>query len=952
MQRVMQEMFDLPAVLRGRKPISQLAGLTPLAGWLTAVGLSMGVTVLSDRTMQQLQRSLYLRKFGVFARDMALRIAAVIADISLKSTQQYFRVRIAYAWRQQLQDKLHATYFRDMVYYRQTTWSNSISDPGQRITRDIGMLAFQLRICCTSTVYEVLRSIQTATRIWLLLPNERWLVPLIVAWSWTNLAIRNFLAPALERGMLTAKISRVSGAFRDAHSKLARHAESVICFDGVDAEARRLKGRLDESLGLSRRMMVLGMKERATMQVLGMIISQTLTSCLVQVPMLSSSYHLKVSPDASEQLRMEANANMLAAMTFNEQLIRQLQQSVGHLSRLGRDVMGVAGSAIRIAELLDLVNSSECEQRCITQNTAIYCREVDVETPTGVRLIDGLSFTVTKGENLMLTGANGCGKTSILRTLKGLWSPATGTTGFPRDTVFLPQSPYCPTGSLQDQLCYPDILRPPMPTAELRLHLSKVKLAHLVDKELNDPSSDWNLLSLAEKQLLGVARVLFKNPSYAVLDEATSAVDAVVEAQLFEQLRRSGITLITVTHRASLLQYHHKILRVVGGEDRSWSLKTIEAGDESGLASPRLTPVSRPAVRGSATDTDVAKYLADRSKQEGAECLAHRPMPCMSDAQKTWMILKLCIPRLSLADETVVRLVVFVVLMAAGVWVQTGFLSSTYGVLKALTIESNTEKYVRFQLRIAAMRLLGEGISLLQQWVQSAVSITWRRRIIAAITDRYLADGNFYAMRHVDRRITDVDNRVTVEVTQLVMAMSQMTWIMLRPIFDAAYCTVLLVRVKLPAVALLTMFGYGLGGVSLIRLIAPDFKKMTQEKERVQAELRSAHERVEQNAEAIAFQDGDRAEERIANGASNNVMKFLHRENVQNASWSAFNSFMMWRLTYYIQMSLQFFWSLGQGSDADVLANRGVRPPYTVLFALCCPRACACLVSAVAVSPR
>jgi ABC-type uncharacterized transport system fused permease/ATPase subunit len=152
-----------------------------------------------------------------------------------------------------------------------------------------------------------------------------------------------------------------------------------------------------------------------------------------------------------------------------------------------------------------------------------------------------------------------------------------------------------------------------------------------------------------------------------------------------------------------------------------------------------------------------------------------------------------------------------------------------------------------------------------------------------------------------------------------------MTWMVLRPVFNAVYCTVLLVRAQLPAVALFTMFAYGIGGVSLIRLVAPDFKKMTQEKERVQAELRSAHERVEQNAEAIAFQDGDSAEERIANQASGSVMSFLHRENAQNARWSAFNSFMMWRLTYYIQMSLQFYWSLGQGTDADVLADRGVR---------------------------
>ena len=54
------------------------------------------------------------------------------------------------------------------------------------------------------------------------------------------------------------------------------------------------------------------------------------------------------------------------------------------------------------------------------------------------------------------------------------------------------------------------------------------------------------------------------------------------------------------------------------------------------------------------------------------------------------------------------------------------------------------------------MRLLSLGISIIQQAVQSRISITWRERITKAITERYIANGNFYFMKHVDRRITDV----------------------------------------------------------------------------------------------------------------------------------------------------------------------------------------------------
>jgi hypothetical protein len=52
-------------------------------------------------------------------------------------------------------------------------------------------------------------------------------------------------------------------------------------------------------------------------------------------------------------------------------------------------------------------------------------------------------------------------------------------------------------------------------------------------------------------------------------------------------------------------------------------------------------------------------------------------------------------------------------------------------------------------------------------------------------------------------------------------------------------------------------------------------------------------------------------------------MKFLRRQNTQNQLWSVINSFTMWRLPHYIQQCLQMMWSFGEGSDSEVLANRG-----------------------------
>ena len=59
----------------------------------------------------------------------------------------------------------------------------------------------------------------------MLLPKQRWIAPFIILWSWGNLTFRNAVAPARLRAVAMAKSSRISGAYRDAQSKLSQHAE-------------------------------------------------------------------------------------------------------------------------------------------------------------------------------------------------------------------------------------------------------------------------------------------------------------------------------------------------------------------------------------------------------------------------------------------------------------------------------------------------------------------------------------------------------------------------------------------------------------------------------------------------------------------------------------------------------------------------------------------------------
>lgn len=91
-------------------------------------------------------------------------------------------------------------------------------------------------------------------------------------------------------------------------------------------------------------------------------------------------------------------------------------------------------------------------------NVLMRINQLRLDTPDRKRvLIDNLDLTIHEGQHLLISGSSGCGKSSLLRAIAGLWTAGSGSiTRVTDDEVyFLPQRPYCALGSLKDQLLYP-----------------------------------------------------------------------------------------------------------------------------------------------------------------------------------------------------------------------------------------------------------------------------------------------------------------------------------------------------------------------------------------------------------------------------------------------------------------------------------------------------------------
>ena len=150
------------------------------------------------------------------------------------------------------------------------------------------------------------------------------------------------------------------------------------------------------------------------------------------------------------------------------------------------------------------------------------------------------------------------GKTAIARILAGLWPVYRGLVSRPKANgedgiMFLPQRPYLSIGTLRDQVIYPDgelnMREKRKSEMDLKRVLDDARLGYLPDREGGwDTRKEWkDVLSGGEKQRMGVARLLYHEPQYAIIDEGTSAVSSDVEGLLYETCKERGISMHTPT---------------------------------------------------------------------------------------------------------------------------------------------------------------------------------------------------------------------------------------------------------------------------------------------------------------------------------------------------------------------------------------------------------------------
>ncbi len=188
----------------------------------------------------------------------------------------------------------------------------------------------------------------------------------------------------------------------------------------------------------------------------------------------------------------------------------------------------------------------------------------DIQAPDGRLLFGAKDIQIKRGQHTVVNGASGSGKSTLFRVLAGIWPYVQGEikTSHADESLYLPQKPYLPLGTLRACVSYPSE-EGKFSDAEIQGLLAQLDLEKFND-DLNRTELWHSAMSPGEQQRLSIVRALLHQPDWLYLDEATSALNEATEAKIYALLLEKipKVTLISIAHRAAVDRFNHQKLVV------------------------------------------------------------------------------------------------------------------------------------------------------------------------------------------------------------------------------------------------------------------------------------------------------------------------------------------------------------------------------------------------------
>lgn len=509
---------------------------------LTEIRLNVLSTFMSNGLYSSMQ-DMNIRAFWQFA---AMNAGVVLLRTFNGVINDFLDQSLAIKWSEKLNQVLTARWLENKNYYRLQMQGHSPDNIDQRIQQDAQEFIASTIEFVRGMINSVVSSLEFAFVLWGLagvltlfgLEIPRGIVWFVFIFVIAATAAAMWIGHPLIRH--NYENERLNGDYRYALVRIRDHAESIAFYGGEAREQAQLSQRFADIIRnrwrIARQSVALsGFNDMFSNGI-------QLLPIILQAPRLFAG-QIKIG---DVQQTVQSFARLQRALSFFRLFYEEFTAYRARLERLYGFLTSTETKRPNAEAAAHPLSDG-----LILENFTLY-------HPNGGILLENIKLNAKPGDALLIKGASGCGKTSLLRALAGLWPFGSSGQIMQPDhsqTLFVPQRPYTPQGSLREAICYPDI---DPQHADLEPTMTRCRLGHLLPQL--DQTEDWqHKLSPGELQRIAFCRALLSRAQVILLDEATSALDETTEAALYQALREQlpQSIIVSVGHRSSLNAFHN-----------------------------------------------------------------------------------------------------------------------------------------------------------------------------------------------------------------------------------------------------------------------------------------------------------------------------------------------------------------------------------------------------------